>query len=245
MRKLILILLPSLLGLQLFAQEIIQGDMNVWFLLQDRVTLNQKWSITNELHLRNNNYFHTASQFLERPSIDYHFGNDLEGSLGYSFIRSTPVLGNTQVFYRNENNIWAQIFHTSKVGRFRFQHRLRQEFRWVNHVEQSSESFVISGNDFLKRFRYRFIALIDLASLAGHTLFLNFFDEVWINQDANLGFTNFNRNWLYCGIGYKLRDDEIIQLGFMNQRDRLISGDFSRTPIVQASFTRNFKLRKG
>jgi hypothetical protein len=33
------------------AQEIVNGDMNIWFLLQDRLTINDKWSISNELHV--------------------------------------------------------------------------------------------------------------------------------------------------------------------------------------------------
>jgi hypothetical protein len=208
------------------------------------LTINDKWSISNELHVRNNDFLHTTSQFLERPSIDFHIGNDMEASVGYTFIRSTPVIGNAKTFYRNENNLWTQLFFNSKMGRFRFQHRLRQEYRWVDHVTSSNDSFVIDEVDYLQRFRYRFVAMVDLFQIGDRPIFLNAFDEVWVNQDASFRFTSFARNWLYIGLGCRIKSDEVIQLGYISQRDQMTGNRYSQTPILQASFIRNFKLAR-
>lgn len=244
MKKLIFLFFACF-SVKMYAQQVTDGDFNVWFLLNNRLSLNDRWSISNELHERNNDGFGEASQFLERPSLDYHLNGQVEFSLGYTFLRSTPVYPSTVHFYRNENNIWWQALLKSNVGKVLVQHRFRQENRWVDHVERSGETYDITGLDYNNRFRYRITVTAPIVHFANEDeLFVNVFDEFWFTQDKHLRPMDFTRNWLFAGLGYRFNKDFNVQVGYMNQYDRLSQGAYVSTPIIQSVITKNFSLTK-
>jgi len=245
MKRFSLVFLLVLFTATVFAQNVRYNDARSWFLLLNRAQLSDIWSVTNELHERTFEILADQGQFLFRPSLDYHFNDNSEASVGYTFINMVPI-GKSKGINTNEHNMWEQLFFSFTSGKVKFQNRLRQEHRWVERIVIQNNELVKSGTNYSNRFRYRMTASVDVYTFkkSGHTVFVNAFDEIWLNQSNNLMPSSFARNWLYVGAGYAFDKATKIQLGYMNQYVNLGGNLYSSTPIGQLTFIKNFDFRK-
>lgn len=248
------ILLSVLLAITLItnlkAQEpvVSNGNVNTWFLLMNRFYLTDKFTISNEFHERTGDFFADQATFIFRPSVDYAVNDNVELSVGYSYVRSWPYEPYTLAIPTNEHNIWEQALLKFETAGVQIQNRIRFEHRWVDNVEQIplTNDYVTNGSDFSNRFRFRLTVSFDLIKIKdGHqSIFFNAFDEAWINQSDNLMPTNFTRNWIYTGIGYKFNPEFNIQLAHMHQYDNVAPNTYISSSIIQLSVFKNFDLRR-
>lgn len=220
------------------------GYTNSWFTLLNRFQITKKWSVSNEIHNRYGEFLQTQGQFLLRPSLDYGLNEHVEFSLGYSFIHVSPYKPYSLPITRNENNFWEQIILKNSVGKVKFLHRFRQENRWIDHISKVNGENRINGVDYANRFRYRFVLNVDLHKIkdSNKSIFFAAFDEIWFAQNDVLLPTDYNRNWLYLGLGYKFNPSTNIQAGYMHQYDKVGANSFISTPILQVTFTKNFSF---
>lgn len=225
----------------LFSQEFKHGNLNFWFLNINRIQLAEKWSFTNEIHERTGNYFSKQGQFLLRPSIDFHFNKNTEVSIGYSFIHVWPYSPYSLIVQKTENNLWEQLLLKIDIGKWKIQNRFRQENRWYDHFTNLDGIPIKAGVDYGNRFRYRFIVMKDLKEMKSKkTIFMNVWNELWIYQDKHFRPIDFARNWLYLGIGLRFTNRTNIQLGYLNQIDKVSSLSFIQSDIIQITFQHNF-----
>ncbi|UOX35586.1 DUF2490 domain-containing protein [Flavobacterium sediminilitoris] len=228
------------------AQEIIHhDDVNTWFTILNRLSLNSKWSVSNELHERTGAFLDEHGTFLWRPSVDYHLNKNIEFSVGYSYINNKPNDPNpSPKIGAIENNMWEQVLLKHDIGKVFFQHRLRQEHRWFDKVGVDAErSYYKTGTDYANRFRYRITISTPIKTFEnGKELFFNGFDELWLPQTDGLALKSLSRNWLYLGFGYKFNSKTNLQIGYMNQWDAIGNNIYISTPILQTTFVRNFDL---
>ena len=251
MKQLILITTGLLIfsNTSTFAQTVIKGNVNTWFLLLNRFYLSDKFTLTNEVHERTGDILSDQATFILRPSIDYALNDNVELSVGYSFVRSWPYAPYSQPIPRNEHNIWEQVMLKSTTGRVSIQHRFRFEHRFVDNIvvlfPNVNPHAGIDGTTYSNRFRYRLIVSFDLVRFENNqSLFFNGFDELWINQANNMMPTSFARNWIYTGLGYKFNNDFNIQLGHMRQQDKTGNNNYISSSIIQLSLFKNFALYK-
>jgi hypothetical protein len=229
----------------LCSQEFHHGNLNFWFLNINRIQISEKWSFTNEIHERTGNKFSQQGQFLLRPSIDFHLNKSIEISLGYSFIHVWPYAPYSLPIEKTENNLWEQLLFKMEAGKWKIQNRIRQENRWYDHLSNINGEFVKTGIDYGNRFRYRFIAMRDLMKLESKgAIFINIWNELWIFQDKHLLPIDFARNWLYFGLGLRFNDHTNIQMGYLNQIDKVSSASFIQSDIIQLTFQHNFRVLK-
>lgn len=235
-----------IINTSLFAQTVLKGNINSWLLINNRIIVSDHWSFTNELHERTAMFLHQQGQFLIRPSIDFHPNKSVEVSVGYSFIHVWPYQPYSLPVDRSEHNMWTQALLKFDIGKVHFQNRLRQENRWVDHLDKTSESFVHHGSDFANRFRYRFTVTFDLINWKEKQkgLFLNVFDEFWFNQQKNLLPTDFARNWISLGLGFRFNKLSNLQLALMHQYDKVGPEKFIGSQVIQMTFIKNLDLRK-
>ncbi len=226
--------------------EIVKGNFSTWFLLLNRFQLTKKWSITNELHERTGSFLSDQGQFLWRPSVDYSLNKNVEFSVGYSLIHVNPYEPFNQKMTTTEHNIWEQVFLKWDIGKVHFANRFRLENRWAPHVAQHTEGdYFYNTYDHLNRFRYRFILSTDIVKFKKeNALFLMAWDEYWFTMNKGLMPQQFTRNWAYLGLGYRFNPTMNIQLGYMNQVDRVNDTKFVATPIMQLTFVKNFSFIK-
>jgi hypothetical protein len=235
-----------LLGSGAKSQEVAKGELNSWFLQYSRLHLDSKWSVTNEIHYRTGEFLSNPGLILIRPSLDYHLNKEVEFAFGYTYVHADPFEPYSLPIPADEHNIWWQTWIKNKIGAVELQHRIRQEHRWQDNVEQTDEGvYKKNGTNFNNRFRYRFVIDFNLFRFKnGQSVFCLIFDEVWLSQNDKLLFTDLNRNWLYGGLGYRINPDVNIQLGFNYQSDKTGPEQFINSPVIQLSYFQTFTLSK-
>ena len=221
---------------QIQAQGTAVNPLNTWYFINSRTTLNEKWSLSVEVHERTQGLGEQHKNFLFRPSIDCHLNANTEASIGYSLVQGPYLAPTGDAFSQVENNLWEQLFFKFNSGQVHVYNRLRLEHRFVGtFLPDGSSGDPAFGN----RLRYRMGGMRDLKQMGDHALFAHVFDEVWLPMNEQVEFLSFGRNWFYAGLGWKTSPSTNYQIGFMKQRDYK-AGSYVNTPIVQATFTHNF-----
>ncbi|MFT5780177.1 MAG: hypothetical protein ACI837_003138 [Crocinitomicaceae bacterium] len=245
MRKALILSCILIIGYTSQAQSITYGSTNTWFFLHNKLDLNEKWSLENELHERLGAFLKDQGQLLIRPFVNFSPTQGLVLSAGYTFIDSQPYEPYSSTVFARENNIWEQVLLKQKIGKVDMSYRFRQEHRWVNRSEEVNGIRVDLGDQYLNRFRFRYTLKFPLKTFENsQQIFVQAFDEIWMKQGTNLLPTDLNRNWLYLGLGYKVSKKLNFQVGYMHQYDKISSANFISSPIIQVSIFKGFSLLK-
>lgn len=240
----VLLVVGVFLVFSLQAKSVNYGNTNTWGLLVNSFRFNSKWGLTNELHYRTGDFLNDKAKFIYRPSVVYHANKNIELSVGYSYLRHWSYEPYTRLMPSNEHNVWTQVLQKWRVGKVKFQNRFRQENRFIDTVNIVNGEPEIGGVKYANRFRYRLTATFDIVELksADRSIFLNIFDEIWINQGDNFMPTDFARNWFYVGLGYKFSNDFNMQLATMNQYDARGNNNFISSTILQLTVFKGFNF---
>ncbi|CAH1002294.1 hypothetical protein LEM8419_03214 [Neolewinella maritima] len=132
-------------------------------------------------------------------------------TLGYANITS-GTFGDSDAT-SGESRVYQEALLPQRISdRVRLTHRFRYEQRWVE------------GQDFRTRYRYNIFVnvLLNNTELERNTLYLALYNELFINGQTSIGNGRtvqfFDRNRSYAALGYGLRDNLRVQLGYMRQR---------------------------
>ena len=195
------IFLLFLVPIMSYSQEDKVGN---WLMYFGTNRISDNFSIHTEIQFRNYTITpNNVEQLLLRVGLNYHFSEKAIATAGYAYIPSYVYESeqNSQEF--EEHRIWQQFILTNKLGRIKFEHRYRVEQRWVNQ-------------DYKNRLRYRLMLFVPLNKpvIEKGTLFLGFYDEIFINIKESF----FDRNRLYGALGYQINKDISIQTGILHQQ---------------------------
>ena len=199
---------------------------DVWFLWLSNYQINDNWSIGNELHWRNTNFLSDKEQLLIRPFVSYRSNESIGYSLGYSYIRSYPFTEKVIDVPRPEHNTWEQITLNHQLRKLSISHRYRLEQRFQGDV---NGDIVIDDFSFSHRFRYR----LTLKHSLGDHNYIHLFNEVWVKANQKFRGTNFDRNWVYVGIGRTVTDIVSVELAYLHQSIRVNESVYQRHPTFQ------------
>ena len=117
----------------------------------------------------------------------------------------------------NEHRFWQQAFYKHSVGRFKLDHRVRYERRFIELYDKEN---VYQGYDQRQnRARYRFMARYPLnkPSIDPKTLFASAYDEVFISWGGPITFHKPDQNRIFAGLGYQFTKEFNLQGGFIYQ----------------------------
>jgi len=205
------------------------GTTGSWFMCVNQTRLHKNWSIHTEAQYRSFEIIPNSEQMLLRGGVNYHINNSAFTSIGYAYIANYAFdkeqLPGVQV---SENRIWQQFLMRNRIGRYFFEHRYRIEQRWI----QSNNS-----SRYLDRIRYllRVTVPLNKKEIETNTLFLSFYDEVFIHFSS----APFDRNRLYGAVGYQFLPNANFQLGYMAQTVNITTKSY-----LQFTMFYNIDLRK-
>ncbi|GMN09260.1 hypothetical protein MTsPCn9_02840 [Croceitalea sp. MTPC9] len=214
-----------------------EDETGIWYMYFGMNQIAERWSIHTEAQFR---YYETSSNFnqlLLRTGANYHLNPNAIATGGYAFINTDPDFSDTRIIFGDilvedirikEHRIFQQFILKNKVWEFLFEHRYRLEQRFITFGESGDPDFQKSTQH---RARYRIQATLPLTN----TLFLNFYDELFINLQDNL----FGQNRLYGALGVHLTDNSSVQFGWL--RNQFSNAVFDR---FQIGFFFNPDLRK-
>ena len=210
----ILLVVVSSAVTNIFSQEI-HGEPNVWFLLLTHYKINDHWSLGNEVHMRFDDYLNDKQQFILRPFINFGKTNDVIYSIGYSYLRTYPYGKYPIIAAKPEHNVWEQVTFNHRVNELRVSHRYRLEQRWQSYFNTAGgvTTTDIAGYSRAHRFRYR----LTLRQPLSEKFFINIFDELWVKSDARIKVVQFDRNWIYAGLGVNVVENVSFQVAYLHQ----------------------------
>ncbi len=184
-----------------------RGTVGSWWMVFNQTRISNRISLHSEFQYRSYNIGLNAGQLLPRVGVNYHFNKNIFISAGYAWIPNYAYDKDDLPGIRSkENRVWQAFQARHKTGKVVWDHRVRQEQRWIES----------NGNTQNKhRFRYALRTTIPLnkPTLTAETVFLTFYDEIFLNLSKN----TFDRNRLYGAVGYHFTPLVNLQLGYMAQ----------------------------
>ncbi len=210
------------------------GTTGGWLMGFNQTRLNDKWSIHTEAQYRSFEIAPNTEQLLLRGGINYHI--NIPKAIGTAFVTAGYAYVTNYAFDKeqlsgvqvSENRIWQQFLMRNNLGRCLFEHRYRIEQRWIQSNNNSR---------YLDRIRYllRVTVPLNKKEIEKNTLFLSFYDEVFIHLSP----TPFDRNRLYGAIGYQFLPNANIQVGCLAQTVNITTKQY-----LQAAVFYNIDFRK-
>ncbi|PKA83878.1 uncharacterized protein DUF2490 [Ulvibacter sp. MAR_2010_11] len=181
------------------AQDSGEGHLGAWYILTGTHTLSDKLSMYTEIQCNLYEVTSNFEQFWALTSLDYHFLENAQASIGYGYFNGDSSFTDTQEEENTrENRVFEQFTHTGKLGKFTLQNRYRLEHRFIEKPLQSLTEHRIRGR-------------LQITYPINDNWFLQGFDEVFINLQEPI----FNQNRLTGTLGYKCSQNIKIQVGYM------------------------------
>jgi len=192
--------------------QIDEDQIGAWYMYFFNTTFKDSpWGAQADVQFRNWNIAGDLEQLLIRGGITYKpKKTDIKLTLGYGNV-TTGSFGSDKSTSAESRIYQEALFPVQFGNRLYTNHRFRYEQRFVE------------GQDLRTRYRYNLFINIALnkAEMNKKTLYLAFYNELFINGQRNTGNGNtveiFDRNRLYGGLGYIIKEGLKIQLGVMNQ----------------------------
>ena len=195
MKKLFFIISFILISPKVAAQS---SDLGNWLIYIGSKKLDSKWNLHNEVQYRNYNAIGDLEQLLLRTGLGYNLTENTNVLLGYGFIMSENYTPGTNDKYTvNEHRIFQQLITKQKIGKVKLSHRYRFEQRFVE-------------DDFKTRFRYFLGVNIPIKD---SKYYISGYNEIFLNGQSSI----FDRNRIYGGLGYQLKKNIKLEVGYMNQ----------------------------
>ena len=198
MRKLAVIFVLLVVSISK-AQETGEDNLGVWYMYFGTNKVSERFSIHSEAQFR---YYEATSNFnqlLLRLGLNYHISPEAIATIGYGYIDTDTAfeaIPNENKLL--ENRIFEQFILKNKVWKLLFEHRYRFEQRFLSSG---------SSSDTQHRARYRLQITLPLSK----TIFLNFYDEIFLNLQGDI----FNQNRLYAAFGINIVKNLSLQLGYL------------------------------
>ena len=212
MMKLILPLF-LLMSFQALAQGPDDDQLGAWYMYFYNATFKESnWGIQGDLQYRDWRGLGDREQLLLRSGVTYSPTNSgVKFTLGFANI-TTGQYGMDVDNPVSENRIYQEaLFSNTILQRLLLTHRFRYEQRWVEN------------QDFRTRYRYNLFVNVPFNNfnLVKNTYYLALYNELFINGERNIGNGRevefFDRNRTYLGLGYAIKDNLRVQLGWMQQ----------------------------
>ena len=204
-----ILLLPHLTSAQNGPDE---DQLGAWYMLFYDVQFGEsQFGVQGDFQFRYWDFGSDLEQVLLRSGLTFSPKDaGVKFTLGYGNITSgTPGDSKDKV---TESRIYQEALFGQKLGaRFLLTHRFRYEQRWVEN------------QDFRTRFRYNIFLNVPFngTKLGKEIIYLAMYNEIFINGQRDIGDGRsvgyFDRNRTYLGLGYGLRDNLRVQLGWMKQ----------------------------
>lgn len=166
-----------------------------------------RWELHLEEQWRRHDGIFRWQQNLFRPGVNYQVTERVSLTAGYAHIRTYPYGDYPVPNAFNEHRPWQQMIVTQRFGRIRWQHRFRQEQRWI----QSAATPDVWR--YSNRFRYFGKGVVPMKG----RWFGAFYDEVFINLPPNLNVRKADQNRAYAAIGRRVGRHNSFELGYLYQ----------------------------
>lgn len=197
-----------------------------WLIYVGNQAISKNWSVWTEVQHRNYNAIGDLQQLLLRGGLGYNLSeNNNQLLLGYGYIDSRNyIAGSDSKAKTIEHRFFQQLISKQQFSRLLIQHRYRLEERFLPTTT---------------RFRFRYLLGLNIPinhkTLDAKTIYVSAYNEFFLHSNS----PRYDRNRLYGGLGYVLRKNLRIELGYLAQ-----SLETSSRNQFQIILFNNLPLRK-
>lgn len=184
---------------------------------QEHVSSFNALTLTYKFHPK----FFAYAELQSRGIQEYFYPDyyEVKGGLGYYLSKNhKPFVGlgryatyTDRSISKEEFRVWLQDVIDFKIGRVKFENRLRAEKSWFHDPINDADS---------ERWRYRYrlnvTVPLNAKSIKPKTVFANVYDEMFVVSPNK---PSFARNRVYGGMGYQIDDNFGILGGYLWQRE--------------------------
>ena len=219
------LLLTLVLSLQaLFAQSNEREKVTQaiqWFAITSNIKMTERLSLLLEGQFRYADDF-DPQQYQARTALDVKLTKNLSiAPLAYVYTWNYKYGKQPALFENNEHRIWQQVSYKHDLKRFKVDHRLRLEERFIQHHSVMSDGTIVDDGytNNQTRIRYRLMAKLPINSskIEPGTYYAAFYDEVFFSWGENVTYNKPDQNRIFAGLGYQFNDKLGMIGGFLNQ----------------------------
>lgn len=196
---------------------------SVFFAQKENPSSFNSLTVTYKFHPK----FYLFAEGQVRGIEDYSYPDyyELKGGIGYNLTKNhKPFIGigrygnyKNKSFSKEEFRIWLQDVVDVKVGKFKFENRVRAEKSWFYEPKKNLHSDRIR-----LRYRLNISAALNSETVKPGTISANAYDEVFfVTTEDPL----FARNRVYGGFAYQIDDNLSLATGYLWQREFATAGN--------------------
>lgn len=215
-------LLAFVLSTDALGQRVTDHNTNLWISHWGDHRIANRWSFHTEGHWRRADLGATWQQLLLRPAVNFHLGDAVMLTAGYSFYNNYSYGAHPAPYRTWEHQAWEQLQLSQSIGRLRVHHRYRIEQRSIAIVTPDPSNPSKGRLDrytYQNRFRYRVWATLPLGSKSAQPgrFSLNLYDEVFLNFGSSDRIDFIQQNRISALLGYRLNASTNLLLGYLLQ----------------------------
>lgn len=175
----------------------------------------------------------TDFQLYLQPSLIYVYSPNLNFAGSYTYQRNNPFRDN----FSNEHRLWEQVIYSLAAGNGKITNRFRLEQRFIQN--RTTEKYPLATRF---RFQLGFNRPLQGQTLDENEFYLNAYNEFYFSLTGTKNAT-YSENWTYAGIGYSLKGNKKLELGYLFQASvRNPQQDRRYLQLAQVSFITNFNF---
>lgn len=223
-----------------------QTRQSGWAMSMNTFKLNEKLTFFFDAQLRSNDNWIHPETFIFRPAIGYAINKQTTISLGFALVNNwremtyaDPAVNIIKTIRDgvSDNRIWQQLIVNKSYGNSSLQHRLRLEERLLGTLTTNGEEIIKNDPKFNARFRYftRWIKPFSTKTKFQNGVYGTLQNEFFFNT-IGAQFANnklFDQSRTYAGLGYRIKKEIDIELGYMLQVAVPKNGSNTQNHIAQ------------
>jgi hypothetical protein len=123
--------------------------------------------------------------------------------------------------------------------KIKFKQRFRLEEGFTDKIAtDSTGNSDTDGTTYNHRFRYRFTLTRPILKISDtQSIFIELFDELFINLEEGTRPKSFNQNWIYAGLGYPITSKIGLGIGYHNIGLKSGTNTFITNRMLQTTLT--------
>ncbi|MBU3676880.1 MAG: DUF2490 domain-containing protein, partial [Chitinophagaceae bacterium] len=216
----ILLLILSLgVSKDALAQRVHANQAHAWFAYTTQIKLNQHLGVHIEGQWRREALGLKPQQLLLRGGLMYNILPNLQATLGYAFVQTSPYGAFPAKCAFSENRLWEQLQTKNSYKAWDTWLRLRLEQRFSNLPVATASGYEPGDAVYTNRMRImnRWNHPLWKTRNKEHTLYISLYDELFINFGKNVANNLLDQNRLAGMFGYTLTPHTNIELGYLLQ----------------------------
>ena len=215
---------------QAVAQEIprvAQTNVNSWWTLALETPVRGKVGVRYETVARRSDFLNTWFQLQFQPAVTYQFSSNVQGSLGYIWIRNGRYGENPVERPYLEQRVYAELRVREPLRKVELEHRFRFDHRYLQNFTSGSNYF------WRRQERVRYQARMNFpltpARDGGRQWLIVGGGEILLHVGPNHGHSTFDQNRVFAGLAYKFNPGNRLETVYLDQYRHLRDGAIAET----------------